>query len=184
MHRFLTLLIGLTVLVSAQLNMRTLEYDVTNFRADSTYTSAWASMIDYENVDVTVLINDTTSAGYTSDSIAVKYAIQYGSPYKNYLGVVTTAHIGPPHFLDSLRATSGRWVTNSTWLGFGVDSFPETQLDTTVDLGYALNKKYLQPYVNPMFRIILIGLTGNNKDAFLRVRIVITQRKWQLSGKN
>jgi hypothetical protein len=169
-------------LAAAQLNMRTIEYDITNFRADSTYTSAWASLTDYENTDVTILINDTTSAGYTSDSIAAKYSVQYGGPYKDYLGALTTVHRGPPHLLDSIRAGSGRWVTNSTWLAY--DSFPETLLDTTTGLGYALNLHYIQPYVNPMFRIILTGLTGNKKGAFLRVRIVITQRKWQLAGKN
>lgn len=175
----LTLLIGLA---SAQLNSRTLEYDITNFRADSTWTSPWSSLTDYENLDVTVLIDDTSSAGFTSDSIAVKYSIQYGAPYKTYLGVLTTVHRGPPHFLDSIRAASGRWVTNSTWLGY--DSFPETLLDTTTGLGYALSLKYVQPYVNPQFRIILKGLTGNEKTSFLRARVVITQRKWQLSGKN
>ena len=176
---FLMLLVGL---VAAQLNMRTVEYDITNFRADSTWTSPWSSLTDYENTDVTVLINDTSSAGYTSDSIAAKYSVQYGAPYRDYLGTPTTVHRGPPHFLDSIRATSGRWVTNSTWLTY--DSFPETQLDTTTGLGYALNLKYIQPYVNPNFRIILAGLTGTKKASFLRVRVVITQRKWQLSGKN
>lgn len=174
----------LFVIASAQLNSRTLEYDIIDFRADSTWTSPWFSLTDYENTDVTLLINDTSSSGYASDSIAAKYSIQYGAPYRDYLGTLTTVHRGPPHFLDSIRAGSGRWVTNATWLAFGVDSFPETQLDTTTGLGYALNLKYLQPYVNPNARILLTGLTGNKKASFLRVRIVVTQRKWQLSGKN
>lgn len=179
MKKFIMSILVMSVLVQAQLNVKTTEIIITNFRADSTYVCPWISLTDGENVNVTTMINDTSASGYANDSIAAIIGVQYGAVYNSFNGIPTQTAIGPVRICDSIRA--GRY-TDTTWLAY--DSFPETYLDTNGSIGYAFNVKYLQPYVNDIFRPVLTGLTGNEEGTFQRVKIVIKQRKWSLAGKN
>lgn len=182
MFKFLIGVLIVVFCVQSQINIKTVQEDLSSFRADSTWRGEWRSLTDGENANVTLLLNDTSTSGYASDSIAAKIAVEYGSYYNNYYGLSTIVAIGPPVFVDSVRTSSGRFTTNTTWRGY--DSFPETMLDTNANIGYAFNVRYLQPYVNAMWRPIVTGLTGNKKSSFLRARVVTTQRKYSLAGKN
>lgn len=179
MEKVIMLMLAIAVLVGAQLNVKTTEIIITNFRADSTYVCPWMSLTDGENVNVTTMINDTSASGYANDSIAAIIGVQYGAVYNSFNGIPTQTELGPVKFCDSIR--TGRFTSN-TWVSY--DSFPETYLDTNGSIGYAFNVKYLQPFVNDIFRPVLTGLTGNEEGTFQRVKIVIKQRKWSLAGKN
>lgn len=184
MYKLGILILALFAVCFSQLNEKQYSKDITTFKADSTWFGDWISATDGENLKFTAMFNDTTATGYASDSIAAKLGYQYGASYISYSGFPTVVAEGPVIFIDSVRSVAGRFTT-TTWLAADADSFPTTMLDSSGAIGYAFHvKRFQNLWVNSYIRPVITGLTGNNKDAFLRARHVTTQRKWSLAGKN
>lgn len=146
---------------------------ITTFRADSLKYSRPFLLSQYENTRIRVLFNDTSAAGFATDSVKFYYFIQIGSPCLNASGKLDTAWNANPIIIDTVdMLTAGNFTTQySSLLNDG--TFTETMkvIDTSNVTGYATNSHTFPLLWDVFARVGVKGLTGNNKDSFIKLRI-------------
>lgn len=159
-----------------QYNEKTTVFKTTDFRADSTKYTEMFSLADYENPFITVKVNDTTSAGYASDSVNFWIGLQYGRITKNYLGQKDTLWVNPINVIDTVRFAAANFrLPTSSIVG---DTLEALAICTTYVSGFATLTRALTPYRYPLARFQYRGVTGNKKTAFLRLETELTQCKY------
>lgn len=167
------LLLFVTSIKADSYNWKTTIFKFKTFRADSTkYTPAF-NLSDNENFFVIARVNDTTQAGYASDSVNFYYGIQYGRITVDYNGAKDTSWSNPWIVIDTVRFAAANFKTptsNST-----VDTLQPLAIDTGDVSGLAENIRSIQPYRYQLARIVTVGVTGNKKAAFLRYEVEIGQ---------
>lgn len=156
--------------------------NIANFRADSTKYSKAFPLSQWENLRLDVLFDDTTASGRGSDSVKFYYWVEYGHPILTLANKVDTAWgTRDPVVVDTVDAlTSANFSATSRVLqSDGTYSYPLKTIDT---LSFAIGGGSLQSRSFPqdwdvLFRIGFKGVTGNNKDAMVNLRISIDRRQ-------
>jgi hypothetical protein len=154
-------------------NWKSTIFKFKTFRADSTKYTPTFSLSDNENFFVVARVNDTTQAGYASDSVNFYYGIQYGRITVDYQGNKDTSWSNPWTVIDTVRFAAANFKTptsNST-----VDTLQPLAIDTGDVSGLAENIRSIQPYRYQLARIVTVGVTGNKKASYLRYEVEIGQ---------
>lgn len=146
---------------------------ITDFRADSLKYSKTFLLSQYENTRIRVVFNDSSSAGYASDSVKFYYFVQFGSPILNASGKLDTAWNNNPIIIDTVdMLTAGNFVQQySSLLNDGTFTEAMKVIDTVYTTGYATNSHCFPLFWDVFCRVGVKGLTGNNKDSFIKLRI-------------
>lgn len=156
--------------------------NIADFRADSTkYTKAFP-LSQWENLRLDVLFDDTSAAGRGSDSAKFYYWLEYGHEALSLANAKDTVWSKQdPVVVDTIDAlTAGNFSATSRVLASdGTYSYPLKTIDT---LSFAVGGGSLQSRNFPQdwdvyVRVGFKGLTGNNKDAMLKLRASIVRRQ-------
>ena len=141
---------------------------VSSFGADSTGTTKAFELSQYENILFYVMANDTSSAGYASDSIKFIWGVEFLNVVLNSSNKQDTAVLGRIQCDTFDIATAGN-LTVQTKLVDTVGTFNWFQkfIDTTSITGYAIQHSAPIPYWTPIFRFWYTGLSGNVTGSFV-----------------
>lgn len=146
---------------------------ITDFRADSLKYSRVYLLSQYENSRIRVCVDDTTAARFASDSVNFYYFVQTGSPCLNSNNKLDTAWNINPLVIDTVNfAATGCFTTTYSILQTDF-TYSETMklVDTTSVTGFATNSHTWPALWDVFVRVGVKGVAGNNKDAFLKLRI-------------
>jgi hypothetical protein len=154
---------------------------ISDLVADSTrYTKAF-QLDRWEDPAVLVKIDDTSSAGYSGDSVLVKYGYQLGYPTRDSAGSRDTLWWYRV-VLDSLDASAYGTLTDAVADSSGTLVINKTLSDTSDIAGYACQLiEYTPRRPAPLVRYWLEGLTGTSHDSLV-VEVQHIQRLYQSSG--
>lgn len=155
--------------------------NIASFRADSLKYSKVFPLAQYENIRLDVICDDTSSAGRGSDSAKFTYFIEYGHPELDLSNKLDTVWSTLDRLVigtfDALTATNFTAV-DRTIASDGTYDLPGTTIDTlsfAVGRGSLQSRSFTSEY-DVLFRVGFKGLTGNNKDAFLKLRLSVNRR--------
>ena len=126
------------------------------------YTAA-SRLSQYEDIRVIVKCDDTTTAGFASDSVAIEYGYQTGTVTLNSAGNKDTLWddlIVIDTMLDSDFGTVGSGTVASS----GVLTHTWGGADTLSVSGYATQSRWFVPEWDFLIRFFVKGLAGNNAD--------------------
>jgi hypothetical protein len=84
---------------------------IYDFKADSLKLTNPFNLGDNEGLRVTIYANDTSSAGYASDSIVAYWGLQYGDVTTNYLDQKDTMWVEPTKVIDTFRMATAKQQT-------------------------------------------------------------------------
>lgn len=172
----LLLLLVFSLAISQPYNTVTYSTKIYNFKADSLKYTDPFPLGDNEGLRVTIYANDTSAAGYASDSIVAYWGLQYGDITTNYLDQKDTMWIEPTKVIDTFRLAAANIKTVNTWTT--VDTLDPLAICTTHVSGLAYQSRIIQPYRYPIARVKIKGAAGNELTSFLRLRINISQPKY------
>ena len=150
---------------------------ITDFRADSVKYSDWFNMSGFNNIRVDMMINDTSSAGFVSDSINATWGIQTSRylPDTNETAFRKRGMI--MYTCDSLNIYSATYepiyydvITGPTFTKTG------NVVDTLGTGGFNIQSANPSPEYDVYMRVWVKGGAGNEIGSFLDTRCVITQR--------
>jgi hypothetical protein len=135
---------------------------VSSFNADSASSTRAFELSKYEDILLYVMADDTSSAGYDSDSIHFHWGIEFLDVVKNSSGVADTAVIGRIvcDTFDILTAANLVVPVHVIDTTGGFNWFKDF-IDTTGVSGYAIQHSAPVPYWAPIFKFWYAGL-GNN----------------------
>lgn len=147
--------------------------NITTFRADSLKYSRVYSLSQYENSRIRVCVDDTSAARFASDSVKFYYFVQIGSPCLNSNNKLDTAWNNNPLIIDTVDFSSSGCFTTTYSTLLNDYTYTETMklIDTSNVTGFATNSHTWPALWDVFVRVGVKGLTGNNKDAFLKLRI-------------
>lgn len=157
-------------------NTITKQTKIYDFKADSLKSTDLFYLGDNEGLQVTVFANDTSAAGYASDSINAYWGLQYGRITTNYLDQKDTLWIEPMTVIDTFRMAAANIKTANSFTT--TDTLNPLAICTTYVSGLAYQSRNIQPYRYPIARIRIKGVTGNELTSFLRLRIDVSQPKY------
>lgn len=128
-----------------------------------------------EAIRVIAQVNDSSSAGFASDSIQVEWGYQtYSLCYDSSDNPDTC--LSPRIIIDTLKNDSlgkmrvGRRYSDGLVLSYG------GQLDTLGCAGWAIQSVTFKPEFDVLFRLWTQGLTGNVTSAPLKLRFAVVRR--------
>lgn len=169
----LLLAIIVSVALSQPYNTKTYVTKIKDFRADSLKFTDPFPLGDNEGLGVTVYANDTSAAGFASDSIVAYWGLQYGRITTNYLDQADTMWVEPTKVIDTFRLATANIKTSNSFTT--VDTLDPLAICTTHVSGLAYQSRIIQPYRYPIARIKIKGATGNELTSFLRLKIEVHQ---------
>jgi hypothetical protein len=151
-------------------------YRVSSFKADTVRYGSPIIVADFENLMIVLKANDTSSAGYASDSIKFVVDWQRGYVTTNSIGNKDTAWQTPLLLIDTFHVASANFyaVAASVY----PDSDVVKSLDSLKVYGYVVMARTFCPQISMIGRPVFIGLAGNDKTRFLDFTYDIIQRKY------
>lgn len=149
---------------------------ITAFRADSLKYSRARALSAYENLRIDVWAQDTSSAGYASDSISFTWGIQMGHAYDSQ-AVRCTLWVQPRVCADSFRLSSAIKKDTFAVIDTNGSYYVFKNIVDTSKSDYARQSCSLTPNWDVLFRTWYKGATGNKKNRFLVVKDVVLRRK-------
>ena len=156
--------------------------NIANFRADSTKYSKAFPLSQWENLRLDVIFDDTTAAGRGSDSVKFYYWIEYGHLALTLANKVDTIwNTQDPVVVDTVDAlTADNFKAVSRVLADdGTYDYPLKTIDTisfAAGGGSVQSRNFPQDW-DMFFRVGFKGVTGNNKDAMLKLRANVIRRQ-------
>lgn len=150
---------------------------IKNFYNDTTIYSGWFKLWSFSAVRHTLYLDDTSSAGYASDSCSGEWGIQTGHPSfltTNY--AKKKMELGRKMVLDTFNTTvGGRFTVDSAGMTtFDVNNIPQFikgRIDTLFDsLGTTVRSAYAYQSRGPFsewdvyYRYWIHGIAGNLKS--------------------
>lgn len=181
-----TLIVGLVALCVAAAFAQTDNYNgwkdtsqIATFKADSLKYSKVFLLSQNENLRVDILANDTSSAGFKSDSMKLYWGIQLGHPTLNGTAGSIDTFWSPEHIMaDTFDLTT---TTNAAVAYRGIDStgaYTNRPFlhDTLSVSGYAVQSRNIRPDWDVFFRVWIKGLTKNNVKEFVLARVAVYRR--------
>jgi hypothetical protein len=153
---------------------------ITLFKADSLRYSKVFPLSTWENSRLSIFLNDTSSAGYASDSIKCFWGIQLGMPCINGSGLLDTAWELQLITLDTFDIlTAGNMARPYTALdSTGAYMEKMKRIDTLDVTGYAYQTRVFSPGWDVYFRFWAKGLTGNKVGATLKGMFAVEHRNY------
>lgn len=156
---------------------------INNFKADSLKYTAAFSLSGFENLRVDVFFDDTSSAGFASDSAAFIWGIQTGHLSKTSAGTVDTlwntirlvADTALGDTLNSLNVVFAPSEVSIAADGTYDDAF--RVVDTSTISGWAYQTKDIVPGWDQIFRGWVKGITGNKIGSFVKVKMQFNRRE-------
>lgn len=141
---------------------------VSSFNADSAATTRAFELSKYEDLLFYVMADDTSSAGYDSDSIHFHWGVEFLNVVKNSSGVRDTAVIGRIvcDTFDILTAANLVVPVNAIDTTGGFNWFKDF-IDTSNVTGYAIQHSAPVPYWTPIFKFWYAGLTKNITGSYI-----------------
>jgi hypothetical protein len=133
---------------------------------------------DGENARVVVLVNDTSSAGFASDSVNVRWGFQTGMIVFNASGsrdtawderVVVDTLVTASFGSSSVAVHGSDGIITRTW---------SKRADTTYVSGFAYQSRLVVPEWDVVVRLWFEGITGNKQGKPLRLGGVIGRREY------
>lgn len=151
------------------------------FGADSVKHSKAYDLSEYENTRLTIMVDDTSSAGFSGDSINFRVGYSLGVEVLDSGGsrdTIWSADI----WVDSL-ATANLGATTAGYQDVGAGSYTKaTWIDTLSIAGYAVWHDIIVPDWAPFIRFSFEGLTGNYTGGHLDLVILPSRRLKQKTG--
>lgn len=143
---------------------------VSSFRCDSiAYTLAF-DIAKYEDIVVMVKADDTSEAGFASDSINFRYGLQGGTQTKDNGGNIDTSW-NPVVWIDSMVLANIGTVTAGLTDGW---------IDTNNVTGWAYQERRVNAVTGyswrPLMRYVFEGLSDNITGSFLKLQLQHTRR--------
>ena len=149
---------------------------VESFRADSVWLSSVMPLARYEASVVTVMLDDTGSAGAASDSIVVEWGIQTGHEVLDSADGRDTLWGQFILVMDTCDAGGTVGPSDAVVGADGSYSHVTKTIDTSSVAGYICQSRQIVPNSDQFLRVRLEGLTGNNGDSFLVGRVQVSSR--------
>lgn len=156
---------------------------IGGFKADSLKYGSVYKLGLYEDLDVDVFANDTSAAGYASDSVSFTWGIQTGHYYLSASGEVKIKwnlriQVDSFHIASAIKKDTFAVVdTNFDWY------YIKNIVDTTTDSYFAIQSDLVVPRWDVLFRTWYKGATGNKKGRFISLRELVIRRLESKSGK-
>jgi hypothetical protein len=177
MCKFISLiLIVSTVTFSQVYNVKTTSFSFSDFKADSMKQGPLLNISDNENIEILTKVNDTSAAGFKTDSIKFVIGYQRGCITTNASGLQDTAWLRPSRLIDTIDALDTlNWQAAGSLVG---DTLLAKALDTAYVTGFITNEKTFTAFWSPIARIWVKGLTGNKKTSPLKIEIDVIRRKY------
>jgi len=157
---------------------------VQKFKADSLKYTRIFAMQSNKNMRIDVLASDTSTAGFSADSLHFVWGVQTGHPSLNASGLRDTAWnnilivVDTLEQLDSLYtpACAGSYVVLGT-----SNTYTRTRRikDTLSITGFTKMTKHISLDYDVLIRGFVKGLTGNDKGSFLKIMFTFI---WGVKG--
>jgi hypothetical protein len=153
-------------------------WNVPTFKADSARYSQTFQMSQYENLRITALADDTSEAGFASDSIAFFYWIETGHPVYNANGKLDTTWMRTsPILIDTFKIDSANCaITYRTLEDEGFYNIPRKKIDTLMVTGFSAQSRNVTPEWDVFYRIGVKGIAGNKVASFIKLRFYSIRR--------
>jgi hypothetical protein len=152
---------------------------VNGFQGTGTGSTKAMELSQYENMRLSALANDTSAAGYASDSIKFRWGMQFGVPIMNSSGKLDTTWQEKIE-IDTFDIKTAVNLVAPTYTIDSLGNFKICKkfIDTTNVTGYAVQSRdILLPPWSPIFRFWYIGLTGNKVSiSYVKLMFAITRR--------
>jgi hypothetical protein len=152
--------------------------NVPGFKSNLTKYSKWFRLSAYLNSRLDIMANDTSSAGFASDSVKFIWGIQTGHPVYNASGARDTVISKMKIVLDTFDVKSG-WLPD-TLIQVGTDySFSQVQglVDTVNVTGYAVQTSNFAPEWDVWIRGFATGLSGNKVGSYVKILFSLTRKE-------
>jgi hypothetical protein len=152
--------------------------NIQAFRADSIKYTPWFRLASYLNVRADVMANDTSSAGFASDSLAFVWGIQTGHVTENSSNVRDTL----PNKKLIVCDTLSRWkwrCADTLMQADTMGSFvsPYLLTDTVSLSGFATQSCNVSPEWDSWYRGFVKGLSGNKVSKFIKARMLFVRQE-------
>jgi hypothetical protein len=135
---------------------------------NTVYSGKTMSMTDYDMVRLILHVNDTSSAGFASDSVNMIWGYQSWSPCLNSSGVADTC-FSPRVVVDTCRTALFGTMSIQVLDANGIAATPTKCVDTSACAGYAVQSRTFAPEWDVGYRIWATGITGNRVGAPLKI---------------
>ncbi len=142
------------------------------------YSKTPFSLTDYDMVRIICHVDDTTSAGFKSDSIKFKWGYQTFSLCADSGGKIDTCY-SPRVTVDTISTDSLGKMSLLTLDGNAIANSPSRQADTLSCAGWAVQSRTFSPEWDIYSRLWIQGLTGNKKGAPLRLMFTVIRRLYR-----
>jgi hypothetical protein len=147
---------------------------IKNFKADTTIYSKIFNLSGFENIRVSCYANDTSSAGFASDSLRFYWGVQTG--HMSWITTKVSSPVyewGPLLVVDTfdILTTANRNFTKLSLLEDG--SFVNTmkKIDSSSISGWAYQTRSVATEWDVVYRYFAIGYAGN-KTVANKIRLV------------
>lgn len=155
---------------------------IADFAGDSTKYTKWFELSDKENIGVIIKFDDTTSSGFSGDSIGIAIYYQLGNPVYDSSNEASNEVKAPwvPIFLDSVTSDSLGKAEDQTGMcdSLGTESVPVGLIDTTNIPGWAYwQMPEFYPRWSVFIRFKLVALAGHC-DTATPIEIAVSRRRF------
>lgn len=130
---------------------------------------------DYEDLRLIVKVNDTSSAAYSSDSVAFQFGYQTGVDILNASGTRDTCW-DVRVIIDTMLASEFGTVGEAKAGADGSITRAYAGADTLNVTGFATLSRWLVPEWDGLIRFYVKGLAANNKGSALKLYMEPRQR--------
>lgn len=186
MYKTMILLVFFVSIIYSErvLNRLALDEDtsiITDFSVDSLKYTKWFVLTDEEDIRVIFKFDDTSSAGFSGDSLHIEVGYQTGVPvFDSSENAVNECKLPDEKIiLDTVLTDS----LGKLELGYGSMSSDGTitrhkgQIDTSSVPGFACLPRWLDPEWDVFIRFWVRGLSDNT-GSFVKTRIDVQRRRY------
>lgn len=142
---------------------------------NTVYSTRTFSLTDFDMVRVVLQVNDTSSAGFASDSVNLVWGYQTFSLCLNSSGVADTCY-APKVLVDTCRTAA--FGTMATWTldANSIAATPVKNVDTLSCTGFAVQTRTFAPEWDVNYRLWVTGITGNRVGSPLKLMFTNLRR--------
>jgi hypothetical protein len=151
---------------------------IADFDSDSLKNTKAFTISRYEDAAVIVKVDDSTSAGFASDSVVFTIGYQLGYVTSNSSNAIDTTWQMDSVQLASINNSNFGVGTLGTTDSTGAVAKSMSSLDTLNVTGYAVYSKWYLPEWSGLIRYWVKGASGNVTGAPLELVIQHSQREY------
>jgi len=139
------------------------------------YSGDAFALTDFDAVRIIIQADDTTSAGFSADSVNLRWGYQTFTLCKNAAGAVDTC-FNSPVVVDTMAATNFGTITTYSTDANGIEASPSQQVDTLGCAGFAVQSRTFAPEWNVYIRVWVQGIAGNKVSKKIALKATIIRR--------